>query len=103
MVAVRNAEACLACCLYTGAVILVQTGYFLCLGLEKMPVMVLEVGESPGRLRGVGAPNGAELEGVGDVERVEMRLIWPWHRVEMVGREVAASWRGWGCFGCSIS
>lgn len=70
---------------------------------EKMPVMVLEVGESPGRLQGVGAPNGAELEGVGDVEWVEMRLIWPWHRVEVVGREVAASRGGWGCFGCSIS
>lgn len=40
---------------------------------------------------------------VGDVEWVEMRLIWPWHRVEVVGREVAASWRGWGCFGRSIS
>lgn len=70
---------------------------------EKMPVMVLEVGESPGRLQGVGAPNGAELEGGRGCGAGRDEAFWPWHRVEVVGREVAASRGGWGCFARSIS
>ena len=54
MVVMRKAEVRMACLLYSGAVILVQAKYLQCLGLEKMPVVALELGESPASLRDVG-------------------------------------------------
>lgn len=53
MVVMRKAEVRVACLFYSGAVILVQTIYLQHLGLEKMPVMALGMGESPASLRDV--------------------------------------------------
>lgn len=49
------------------------------------------------------ASNGAELEGGRGCGAGTDEALWPWHRIEVVGREVVASRRGWGCFGRSVS
>lgn len=54
MVVMRKAEVRVSCLFYSRAVILVRTKYLQRLGLEKMPVMALEMGESPSRLWDVG-------------------------------------------------